>query len=299
MRGKVDIGWSELDKPRFVFNGCTLFSAVQFFVFPAAVLKVRLQANSRHIPLTRAASDLVRTQGVYALYRGFIPSLLGLLPSRALFVTTFEVLRERFRKSPIASKFSSPARDAAGSFAAGGIAAFLTQAFVVPTEVVTQRIIIRDTPPKSHVLEAVHELKHVVSESGMRGLFRGFWLSASMHVPSAGIWWSTYTVALSAMTSASAAPPEGANLVGLQAFSGIIAGVVSSTLTNPLDVCKTRMQLHRGGHVGIGAIVRQLVREDGLRALTKGLPARILNTAPVSVVMILTYEYIKKISVMM
>ena len=64
------------------------------------------------------------------------------------------------------------------------------------------------------------------------------------------------------------------------AVAGACTGCVSVLLTNPVDVVKTRVQaapLQSGGAASSVEVVRNLLRDEGLQALGKGLGARLLK----------------------
>lgn len=72
----------------------------------------------------------------------------------------------------------------------------------------------------------------------------------------------------------------------------MMAGACASTLTNPLDMAKLRMQVMRAGKLGGGAAqseqyyknmldgVYKIARDEGVRALFHGSFARILFHVP-------------------
>ena len=58
--------------------------------------------------------------------------------------------------------------------------------------------------------------------------------------PGSAIWWSCYSALLPSLNPALL---FGVPLVMLQAFSGVTAAIMSCTLTNPIDVIRTRLQV--------------------------------------------------------
>ncbi|XP_072881858.1 solute carrier family 25 member 44-like isoform X2 [Hemitrygon akajei] len=89
------------------------------------------------------------------------------------------------------------------------------------------------------------------------------------------------------------APSECPHLV-LQGIAGPMAAVTASTLINPMDVIRARVQLE--GKSSIIETSSQLLREEGAWGFTKGLSARILSAAPTAFVLVIGYETLKKIS---
>ncbi|KAI9346827.1 mitochondrial carrier domain-containing protein [Zopfochytrium polystomum] len=167
-------------------------------------------------------------------------------------------------------------------------------------------------------------IRHIIKTEGIGGFYRGFFTSILTYAPSSAVWWSTYSAVKSAITDtllrvfptswstslvgidgerhSRTAVSESANLL-LSGISGFTAGCVSAVMTNPMDVVKTRVQTQIGGSVSgsefsqLKATVRRLHSQEGWKGFTRGMGARMLNMGPVSVMMIVTYEVVKVLSV--
>lgn len=89
------------------------------------------------------------------------------------------------------------------------------------------------------------------------------------------------------------APSDCPHLI-LQAMAGPLAAATASTVTNPMDVVRARVQVE--GRTSVIETFRQLIKEEGFWGLTKGLSARIISSAPTAIVMVVGYETLKKLS---
>jgi solute carrier family 25 protein 44 len=96
----------------------------------------------------------------------------------------------------------------------------------------------------------------------------------------------------------------------VHSLSGAAAGIMASLVSNPIDVIKVRLQtqdfiakaapgtvtqhtlLYKNTFQGL----KTMVREEGLKSLTRGLLPRILLSAPVSGVTLMVYEYVLRLS---
>ncbi|KAJ3044736.1 hypothetical protein HDV00_001140 [Rhizophlyctis rosea] len=100
--------------------------------------------------------------------------------------------------------------------------------------------------------------------------------------------------------------PETPATLVITALSGLTAGVVSALMTNPMDVIKTRVQTMRLREGGGGARERQwrvaydaakhLAGSEGWRGFYRGVGARIASVGPTSIMLILTYDVVKRLS---
>jgi len=75
---------------------------------------------------------------------------------------------------------------------------------------------------------------------------------------------------------------------------------MAAVLTNPIDVLKTRRQMYlvpKAGEVPITMleILKAVLREDGVRGLTKGIVPRAFKVAPACAIMISSYELCKSL----
>ena len=78
----------------------------------------------------------------------------------------------------------------------------------------------------------------------------------------------------------------------------MISGAVGPLTNAPLDTIKTRLQKSKftnkeNGLVRIVKIGKQLVKEEGINALYKGITPRIMRVAPGQAVVFTVYEAVK------
>ncbi len=186
-------------------------------------------------------------------------------------------------------------------------------------------------PPPPPARSGLAMARSIIAAEGVAGLYRGFGASVMTFVPSSAVWWAAYggyQRALwhqldgweeggsagggggSASTPSSSSsqpdplPHSAATILAVQTASALAAGVTSATLTTPLDVVKTRLQVAGStatpGGAGAAArpgwagIVRALVREEGLPGLWRGLAPRILSVSLWGSVMVSSYEALKR-----
>jgi solute carrier family 25, member 44 len=84
-------------------------------------------------------------------------------------------------------------------------------------------------------------------------------------------------------------------LLVIQCIAGPLSSLTSSILTNPLDVCRTRIQVEQERR-RVLPIMRELWQQEGVNIFTKGLTARLSHSCVYSLFIIFGYETVKRIS---
>nr|CAG4644084.1 EOG090X08ST [Lepidurus arcticus] len=134
--------------------------------------------------------------------------------------------------------------------------------------------------------------QRVYEKDGWRGFYRGNIAALSAAVPGGALWWFIYHVYQENLLWAC---PSWVPHLSIQCTSAILSGATTTTLLNPLDIIRARMQIQRLGSVT--RTFRDLWHEEKMFMFTKGLSARLIQVAVFSFLDILGYETIKRLSV--
>lgn len=59
-------------------------------IFPADVIKSRIQVESLRMSMTKLGLQIVRTEGVRALYNGLLPTLVRTIPATSVLFLCYE-----------------------------------------------------------------------------------------------------------------------------------------------------------------------------------------------------------------
>ncbi|KAF2870181.1 mitochondrial carrier domain-containing protein [Massariosphaeria phaeospora] len=150
-----------------------------------------------------------------------------------------------------------------------------------------------------HLRETFQIINSVRYTEGWRGFFRGLGPSLAGVVPATAIKFYVY----------GNCKRLGAHVLGcgedaaiVHAQAAVAAGIATSTATNPIWLVKTRLQLDKSrGQTGPGTArqyknsldcVRQVLRQEGIRGLYRGLSASYLGTVETALHLVL-YERLK------
>ncbi|XP_004069531.1 solute carrier family 25 member 44 isoform X1 [Oryzias latipes] len=299
------IEWEDLDKRKFYSLGVFMTFTSRATAYPASLIRTRLQVQKGKAVYSGtfdAFLKILRAEGVRGLYRGFMVNSFTLLSGQA-YVTTYELVRK------FVSHYSPS--NTVKSLVGGGAASLVAQTITVPIDVVSQHLMIQGCHSVSQLSRFKVKPKRVLAASkskrtfgqawdltvqiyaadGVKGFYRGYVASLLTYIPSSALWWPFYHFYAEQLTLL--APSAWPHLL-LQALAGPMAGATAYTITNPLDVIRARVQVE--GRSSIIETFKQLLAEEGAGIVTKGLSARILSSLPTSVLLVVGYETLKKLS---
>lgn len=142
--------------------------------------------------------------------------------------------------------------------------------------------------------------RDIVAKEGVRGFFAGFGATAVRDAPYAGLYVLVYeqakarlTPSLPEIAAAAAGPvqsPSTTSAATTNFLSGVIAAVSATTLTNPFDAIKTRLQLMPAKYSNMFSAAKMMLGEEGVRSMFDGLSLRIGRKAISSALAWTVYE---------
>ncbi|XP_074025739.1 calcium-binding mitochondrial carrier protein aralar1 isoform X3 [Leptinotarsa decemlineata] len=259
-------------------------------VYPIDLVKTRMQ-NQRTGSfigelMYRNSFDcfkkVIRHEGVFGLYRGLVPQLLGVAPEKAIKLTMNDLVRDKLMDKngniPIY-----------GEVIAGCCAGGSQVIFTNPLEIVKIRLQVAGEIAGGAKVRAWN----VVKDLGFLGLYKGSRACFLRDIPFSGIYFPVY-----AHTKAKFADENGYNSPITLLGAGIVAGIPAAALCTPADVIKTRLQVvARAGQTtysGLLDAARKIYMEEGFSALWKGTTARVLRSSPQFGVTLVTYELLQR-----
>ncbi|XP_026793239.2 solute carrier family 25 member 44b [Pangasianodon hypophthalmus] len=296
------IEWEDLDKRKFYSFGVFMTMTIRATVYPAMLIRTRLQVQkgkSLYSGTYDAFRKILRAEGIRGLYRGFMVNTFTLISGQA-YITTYELVRK------YVSSYSKD--NTVKSLVAGGSASLVAQSITVPIDVISQQLMMQGegehltrfkVKPKA-ASGAKHRvtfgqtrdiIAQIFAADGFRGFYRGYVASLLTYIPNSAVWWPFYHFYAEQLSKM--APSDCPHLV-LQAMAGPLAAATASTVTNPMDVVRARVQVE--GRTSVIETFKELLREEGFWGMTKGLSARIISSAPTAIVMVVGYETLKKLS---
>lgn len=275
---------------RFVLGGIAGATGATA-VYPIDLVKTRLQNQRGSVVgeiMYRNSIDcfvkVVKNEGVFGLYRGLLPQLMGVSPEKAIKLATNDTMRDFLRSK---KDGSLPLwKECIAGGCGGGAQVFFTN----PLEIVKIRLQVAGEMAGGAQVRAWP----VVKGLGFFGLYKGASACWLRDIPFSAIYFPAYAH-MKVFTS----DKNGRNGPLSLFVSGFIAGVPAAGLVTPADVIKTRLQVvARKGQQTYSGIVdcfRKILRTEGPRAFWKGAPARIFRSSPQFGVTLCTYELLQRL----
>jgi solute carrier family 25 (mitochondrial S-adenosylmethionine transporter), member 26 len=253
---------------RAAIGACACAAAGAFTyaaLLPIDAVKTRLQAAAA--PGTTSWQvflDILRADGPLGLYRGLSAVILGSASSSAIYFGTCELAKSLLR--PHLLPFLVP--PLAG--ASGNVS---SSAIMVPKELITQRL--QSGAAKGHSWQV---LLQILQTDGFIGLYAGYTATLLRNLPAGVLSYSSFeylkAFTLNKRNKESLTPGE-------SVLCGALAGAISAAFTTPLDVVKTRLMTRVGteGSRTVLGTMREVVAEEGLMGLSRGIGPRVLHSA--------------------
>ncbi|XP_031112285.1 solute carrier family 25 member 44-like isoform X3 [Ipomoea triloba] len=302
---------SRLDKGRFHITGAILFTAQSALIHPTAVVKTRMQVAAAssgfsHMTGLSVFKHILKNDGIPGIFRGFGTSAIGSLPGRVLALTSLEVSKDMMLKHTQGIDMPEATRVGIANGVAGMVSNLISCVYFVPLDVICQRLMVQGVPGSKLCNGTFDVIRTVMKDEGVRGMYRGFGLTAVYQSPASALWWGAYATAQHIIwrsldySDDMGKKPSHMEMVTVQATAGMLAGACSSVVTTPIDTVKTRLQVMDEYGVGRPSVMKTtkiLLQEEGWRGFYRGFGPRFLNMSFYGVTMIVTYELIKRLSV--
>ncbi|KIY44767.1 mitochondrial NAD transporter [Fistulina hepatica ATCC 64428] len=293
---------------------------------PLDVVKTKLQAQRAvqgqhgYEGIVDTVRSIIKHDGFRGLYRGLGPTILGYLPTWAIYFAVYDAIKTHFGEMPLGAEQDAhyqhdhvtvyPAAQVKGyqplirenpwslhimsAMVAGAASTCLTTPlWVIKTRFMTQR---RDEPRFRHTLDAA---RSIYRAEGVKAFYRGL-LPSLLGITHVAVQFPLYEqLKMWARRYEGHEPSSQAILL-----CSATAKMTASIATYPHEVIRTRLQIQRlllsEQHVvdtsrrGVISTTKKIIRREGWRALYKGLSINLLRTVPNSAVTMLTYELLMK-----
>ncbi|XP_014600871.1 PREDICTED: graves disease carrier protein [Polistes canadensis] len=191
------------------FAGSAAGVTAATLTYPLDTIRARLafQVTGEHVytGIIHTGASIFKDEGGFrALYRGFLPTIVGMIPYAGFSFYTFEKLKYLCMKYIPNYTCSKCDRNTGGlvltlpsKVICGGLAGAVAQSFSYPLDVTRRRMQLAMMNPATHKYSSsmLSTMKLTYSESGiMKGLYRGMSINYIRGVPMVAVSFTTYEI---------------------------------------------------------------------------------------------------------
>lgn len=233
----------------------------------------------------------------------FVAGLMAGVTEAVMVVNPMEVVKIRLQAQHLAEPAVQAVKTAAATAIApnGATANFAAQ--VTSTSAATATVTATAASGTAVVApkyrNAVHAVYTIVKEEGFGALYRGVSLTAARQATNQGANFTVYSKLkefLQNYHNTDILPSWETSVIGL------VSGAIGPFSNAPLDTIKTRLQKDKtmknetkgtSSWKRIAVIGSQLIKEEGVAALYKGITPRVMRVAPGQAVTFTVYEFVR------
>jgi len=214
---------------------------------------------------------VLKTEGVYPLWRGNLANVLRYFPTQALNFAFKDTIKAIFATP----KTASPAAKFATNIASGGAAGTMSLLFVYSLDYARTRLA-NDAKGKGGERQfngLVDVYVKTLKSDGIQGLYRGFTISAVGIFIYRGMYFGMFDTLKPILVG------DGGN-VGLSFLLGWGVTVTAGLMSYPIDTIRRRMMMTSGGGVKYKGSIdcgRQILANEGFMSMMKGAGANVLR----------------------
>lgn len=247
-------------------GGCVAGFAASVLLQPLDVIKTRLQGQvlTQAGPgsLLNTTRTILKENGLLGLWRGIVPTVARATAGPGLYFVFLEEMQALEAKE--SNQWIL--------FVQGATARAIAGTILCPMTVIKTRYEMSQLKTNPSVLRTLYT---IAKEEKLRGLFSGLGPMLVRDVPQSGLYLFFYSSVFKPMYK-SVLPASLSTETNVTACSAFTAAGVSTAITLPADVVKTRLQVAPTNET-VANIVYNMLKVHGVRSLFSGLSTRLIR----------------------
>ncbi|CAH0560728.1 unnamed protein product [Brassicogethes aeneus] len=266
---------------------------------PLDTVKVKMQTfPDLYKNMISCFTQTLKTDGVYkGLYAGTVPALATNIAENSVLFLCYGFCQKIMQNLTGTAKIED--LSTVSNATAGFLASFFSSIAICPTELVKCKLQAMREISKQDKLAGVdtkmmgplHLTSYILKTDGPQGLFKGLVPTLVREMPGYFFFFGGYEGTRELLRQ----PGKSKDEIGLlrTMIAGSVGGIVFWSLTYPIDMAKSRIQVGKSQENLVGTIM-SILRNEGVVSLYHGLTPSLLRTIPATAALFATYEYSKK-----
>jgi solute carrier family 25 (mitochondrial oxoglutarate transporter), member 11 len=235
---------------------------------PIDVVKVRVQNKVSNMKTLPFISSVLKNEGPSFLYKGMSASILRNGTFVGSKMVCYNFLKQEFQPQSFASKFAC-------GMSAGAFGAIIG----TPFDVV---MVSMQSDPKTFS-NIPKSIQTIYNQNGWTGYWRGFRYTLSRAVIVTACQFSVYEQLKQELGK------RCDHSLIVFGVSSIMSSITTAIVSNPVDLCKTRAINHIPNDT-----MYKIVKEEGVKALWKGVGPNMMRQVPMNLVRFSCFEFFMK-----
>lgn len=229
---------------------------------------------------------MYKTEGYRGFFKGNGATVVKIAPFSAAEFYFYEIFKSNLYKNVKGNQLSFGQK-----LICGGLTGMVAQVLTYPFDLVKTYLTINLESGRKMTMS--QQARIIVNEFGYMGLYKGLPLSLCGIAPFIGIKMASFDWLMQKYSPSKSDPWVRCKNLTI----GAVAGTIAVTATYPTDLARRLMQLNgTEGHKYTGAAdaISQLYAREGILGFYKGLWATYLKVAPMTAILFLTNEQLKR-----
>lgn len=239
----------------------------------------------KSMSIIQCLKHIVQTEGSRGLFKGLVPNLVGVLPSRAIYFCTYSQTKEALYNFGILST-DSPLSHIASASCAGFVSSTATN----PIWFVKTRLQLDHN--SAHKMTVVDCIKGIYRNNGIRGFYKGI-TASYFGISETVVHFVIYeTLKRKLVELRQKRPEDGKSTRDFVEFmaAGATSKTIASCISYPHEVARTRLREEGNKYNRFWQTLFLVWKEEGKAGLYRGLATQLVRQIPNTAIMMATYE---------
>ncbi|XP_077579389.1 solute carrier family 25 member 36-A [Stigmatopora nigra] len=269
-------------------------SSISFYVSEVQLSTVNGASVARMSPPgpLHCLKLILEKEGPRSLFRGLGPNLVGVAPSRAIYFAAYSTAKEKLNN--VLEPDSTHVH-----MVSAGLAGFTAITATNPVWLIKTRLQLDARNRGEHRMSAFECVRRVYQSDGLRGFYRGMsasYAGISETVIHFVIYENIKRRILEAKTAQNMDDQEEVSKDASDFVGMMLAAATSKTcatsIAYPHEVIRTRLREEGTRYRSFFQTLLQVPKEEGFRALYRGLTTHLVRQIPNTAIMMCTYELV-------
>jgi solute carrier family 25 folate transporter 32 len=261
-----------------------------FFTAPLDLIRTQQMVLQTPQTIAQTATRVVNKYGLFGLYRGLGLTMMGLMPTWAVYWFVYNSMK-RVQVSTFEARQDAVLTHLLAAMSAGVCTTISTNPiWVVKTRLQTQSL--RLNAEHTRYSSVPHAITTIYSQEGFRSFFRGV-VPSLLGVTHVCVQFPLYEQAKIFFAKRGNKSTQDLTFVEL-ILASMFSKVIASTAAFPHEVLRVRQQVQRSTETSLLELATQTWRQEGFTGFYRGLGTNLVRVVPAAAITFVSFEYISK-----